>query len=144
MRHLGAALVRLVFTREREIASWISMAAKGARIAVARSAIGVRALAVVARPPIPKILADQRAILAITITAEAMVAATELIRMSGCGRAPVRAPGLPSSSSRLRSRMIPCVTATAACCGLRPVAEAFGASSGKHVRRAAWGCRRGR
>ena len=36
----------------------------------------------------------------------------------------------PSSSSRDRMRMMPVVAATAACCGLRPVAKALGLSEG--------------
>ena len=36
----------------------------------------------------------------------------------------------PSSSSSSRTRMMPSVTATAACCGLRPVAKALGVSVG--------------
>ena len=36
----------------------------------------------------------------------------------------------PSSSSSSRMRVIPSVTATAACCGFRPVAKALGVSLG--------------
>ena len=57
----------------------------------------------------------------------ASAAATELMRMS---RLPTWAsswPSTPRSSRSSSSSRMPSVQQTAACCGLRPVANAFGA-----------------
>ena len=62
--------------------------------------------------------------------AAAIVAATELMRMSRClhVRELVRDHAFELGS--LSTRRIPSVAATAACAGLRPVANAFGDASG--------------
>ena len=77
----------------------------------------------------PKKLANC-AMRATIMMAAASVAATELMRMSRCLTCASSCAITPASSSRDNSRMIPSVAATAACCGLRPVAKAFGESSG--------------
>ena len=62
--------------------------------------------------------------------AAAIVAATELMRMSRCLTCASSWAITPSSSSGPSARRMPSVAATAACCGLRPVANAFGELSG--------------
>src|SRR3972149_1551700 len=62
---------------------------------------------------------------ATTMIAAAMVAATELIRMSRCLTWASSWAMTPSSSRSSRIWRIPWVTATAACDGLRPVAKAL-------------------
>ena len=62
--------------------------------------------------------------------AAAIVAATELIRMSRCFTCASSCAMTPSSSCSLSTCRIPSVAATAACGGLRPVANAFGDGSG--------------
>ena len=62
--------------------------------------------------------------------AAAIVAATELIRMSRCLTCASSWASTPSSSSSLSICRMPSVAATAACFGLRPVANAFGEAWG--------------
>ena len=62
--------------------------------------------------------------------AAAMVAATELIKMSRCLTWASSWAMTPSSSCGASACMMPSVAATAACCGFRPVANAFGDESG--------------
>ena len=66
----------------------------------------------------------------IIMIAAASVAATELIRMSRCFTCASSCAITPSSSSSLRICRMPSVAATAACCGLRPVAKALGDACG--------------
>ena len=66
-------------SRDREIAAWISIAAIGARIIIASSAIGFCPSRSSLRPP-PKNIAKRATIM----IAAASVAATELMRMSRC------------------------------------------------------------
>ena len=61
--------------------------------------------------------------------AAAIVAANELMRMSRCFTCASRGRSAISSSGPSARRM-PSVAATAACCGLRPVANALGELSG--------------
>ena len=125
----SAAPASAAYSRERETASWTSNAAIGATIAIAsspRTPPPSRSRS----PPKPPKIAPHLAIVARNETAPAIVAAIEPIRMSrwrtwesSCARTPA------SSASFIRSSS-PSVTATAACCGLRPVAKAFGWRSG--------------
>ena len=56
-------------------------------------------------------------------------AATEPMRMSRCLTCISSWAMTPRSSRSLNTRKMPVVAATAACCGLRPVAKALGESS---------------
>jgi hypothetical protein len=60
----------------------------------------------------------------------AIVAATELMRMSRFCTCESSCAMTPSSSLSESRRRMPSVAATAACCGLRPVANALGDESG--------------
>src|SRR5438445_377625 len=62
--------------------------------------------------------------------APARVAATDITRMSRFRTCETSWARTPRSSSSVRVWRMPCVTATTACCGLRPVANAFGVSVG--------------
>ncbi len=64
------------------------------------------------------------------LTAPARVAAKVVIRVSRLTTWLSSWASTPSSSRRSINRKMPSVTATAACCGLRPVAKAFGVSVG--------------
>ena len=71
-----------------------------------------------------------RRVRAANMIAAAIVAATELMRMSRCFTCASSCAMTPSSSWSLRICRIPSVAATAACEGFRPVANAFGDGSG--------------
>ncbi|MNP52180.1 hypothetical protein D3C76_1465530 [compost metagenome] len=58
--------------------------------------------------------------------APAMVAVTVMVSVSRCLIWASSWAMTPASSSRFSTCMMPCVTATAAFSGLRPVAKAFG------------------
>lgn len=60
----------------------------------------------------------------------AMAAATDPMRMSRLPMWLISWASTPRSSFQSRMRRMPCVTATAAWSGLRPVANAFGCGSG--------------
>jgi hypothetical protein len=64
------------------------------------------------------------------LIAPAIVAATLAMRMSRCFTCASSCAITPATSLRLRIRNRPSVAQTAACCGLRPVAKALGASVG--------------
>ena len=66
------------------------------------------------------------------VMAAAIVAATELIRISRCSTCPSSCATTPSISRSSISCRMPVVKATEACAGLRPVANALGESSGDH------------
>ena len=80
------------YSREREIAIWISMAAMGARI--------IMTIAPTAPPPrssSSRLPPNQKAMRASIVMAAASVAATELIRMSRCSTWPSSCATTPSS-----------------------------------------------
>ena len=65
---------------------------------------------------------------AIIEIAPATVATIELVRMSRFFTWPISCPSTPRSSRSVNSRWMPVVTATTACFGFRPVANALGES----------------
>src|SRR5581483_5083772 len=113
------------YSRDREIAIWISIAAIGARIIISsgpnipppRSSSSLRG-------------PNQNAIRASIVMVAASIAATELVRMSRCSTCPSSCATTPSISVSFINCRIPVVNATEACDGLRPVANAFGDCSG--------------
>ncbi len=115
-------------SRDLEMAAWISIAASGATTMAASRPRGLPPRLSSLRPP-PKIAANC-AMRASIMMAAAIVAATELIRMSRFRTCASSCAMTPASSLRSRTRMMPSVAATAACCGLRPVAKALGDASG--------------
>ncbi len=82
------------------------------------------------RPSPPPKMAANCAIRASTMMAPAIVAAIVPIRMSRFPTCDSSWAMTPSSSSSSIIWSSPCVAATAACCGLRPVANAFGCAWG--------------
>ena len=82
--------------------------------------------------PPPKI-APHIAMRATNVMPSATAAATELMRMSRFSTCDSSCASTPRSSSRSSTCRIPCVTHTAAWCGLRPVANALGCVGGRHV-----------
>jgi len=72
----------------------------------------------------------KRAKLASSVMPMATAAATEEMRMSRLRTWLISWARTPCSSSQVRISRIPWLTHTAACCGLRPVANAFGCGSG--------------
>ena len=113
------------YSRVREIAIWISMAAMGARISMIKPAQALPRLSSSSRLP-----PNQNAMRARKVMAAAMVAATELVRMSRFLTCPSSCATTPSSSESFISRRMPAVNATEACSGFRPVAKALGDSLG--------------
>ena len=79
---------------------------------------------------VPLAQGDDIAIRASIVMAAPSVAAIELIRMSRCSTCPSSCAITPSSSRSSITCNSPSVTATAACDGLRPVANALGEGSG--------------
>ena len=100
----------------------------GASNAVASSAIGFAPPRSSLRPPAN--IAPHWAMCASIMMAAPIVAAIELIRMSLLRTCASSWAMTPSSSDSDSSRRMPSVAATAACDGLRPVANAFGDMSG--------------
>ena len=78
------------------------------------------------RPPKPPKIAENWAIIANIEMAPASVATKAMIKVSRLPTWAISWASTPPSSCRVRMRRMPVVTATAACCGLRPVAKAFG------------------
>ena len=77
----------------------------------------------------PKIIPKkrlQRANMATIMIVEAIIATMPLISVSRFFTWPSSCCITPASSRSVSRRMIPVVAATAACCGLRPVAKALG------------------
>ena len=90
------------YSREREIAIWISMAAIGARI--------IMAMAPIMPPPrlsSSRLPPNQKAIRARKVMAAASVAATELIRISRCSTCPSSCATTPSISLSFISCRMP-------------------------------------
>ena len=85
------------------------------------------------RPP-PNI-APHIAMRAAKVMPIAMAAATELVRMSRLRTWEISCASTPEISSQVRYCMSPSLTHTAACSGLRPVANAFGWGFGATYRR---------
>ena len=84
-------------------------------------------------PPPPPKSALNIAMRARNMIAIAMAAATDEIRMSRCRTCEISCASTPRSSSWFTTWSRPWVTATAACSGLRPVANAFGCCGGADV-----------
>ena len=112
-------------SRERERPS-AQKARLSGRIIIASMASGLLPPSRSSDRPPPKNMAKRAA----NMIAAAIVAATELMRMSRFFTWASSWAMTPASSSSVSSRMIPSVAATAACSGLRPVAKAFGEASG--------------
>ncbi len=108
------------YSREREIAIWITAAARGAT----RTSSSVTTMLGRSRPP-PNI----RPRLTIEEIAPAIVAATVMVSVSRLRMWASSWAMTPASSSRERICMSPVVTATADRAGLRPVAKALGCDS---------------
>ncbi len=102
-------------------------AAMGARIIIA---IAPNALPPSPSLPPPKI-APHIAMRARNVMPSATAAATEPMRMSRFFTCDSSWASTPRSSSSSSNGRIPCVTHTAARCGLRPVANALGCISGE-------------
>ena len=100
-------------------------AAIGARISIASITIGFDPPSRSSRLP-PKNIAVRETIMMVA----AIVAAMVLVRMSRFFTCASSCAITPSSSLSLSTCMMPCVAATAACDGLRPVAKALGDGSG--------------
>src|ERR1035438_10108854 len=111
-------------SREREMAICINIAAMGARIIMAIAAMGPPRSSSSRLPP------NQNAMRARKVIVPATMAAMELMRISRCSTWPNSWAATPSSSLSDMSRRRPAVKASEACDGLRPVAKAFGESSG--------------
>jgi hypothetical protein len=94
---------------------------------VASRAIGFAPRSSSSRPPN---MSPHWAAWASMLMAPAMVAATVEIRTSRLRTWESSWASTPSSSASFMIRRMPSVTATAACCGLRPVAKAFGWGDG--------------
>ncbi len=107
-------------SRDREMAIWIRPAARGATIHEMRKAKGPNELFRSSLPP------KKNANRARNVIDMAIPAATDPIRMSWLvtWESSWERTARSSRSSTIWSR--PLVTATAACCGFRPVANAFG------------------
>ena len=126
---IRAPVLSAAYSRVREMAIWMTVAASGARIAMT---------SIPSMPPPsssslrwnPPKMAAHCAMLAIIMMTPARVAAIELIRMSRFWTWASSWASTPVSSRSDMMRRMPSVTATAACCGLRPVANAFAPSSG--------------
>ena len=116
------------YSREREMAIWMMLAAMGARMASRNAAMGLVPPSSSLLLP-PKMAANCMKLAMLTMT-EASTPATVWIRMSRLAIWPISWAMTPRSSSGLRMRMMPSVTATTPCSGSRPVAKALGASSG--------------
>ena len=71
-------------SREREIAAWMTSAARGARMAVAKRTNTLLRRRSSFIPPTPPKMSPHRATEASIMTAAAIVAAIELVRMSRC------------------------------------------------------------
>jgi hypothetical protein len=110
-RSASYSLVRLM-------AIWMIMAARGARIIMARPMIGCGRLS--PRPP------NRKPNWASVAMAPATVALTVMISVSRLRTWASSWAMTPASSSQVRSRIRPVVAATAAFSGLRPVAKALG------------------
>ena len=110
------------------MAIWMSEAAMGATKARASAARGLPPSSS-SRPPMPKIAANWIMLATYMITV-ASTPATLWIRMSRLAMCPISWASTPLSSSGVRRRIMPSVTATTALSGLRPVAKALGASWG--------------
>src|SRR6267143_1114919 len=110
------------------MASWTSRAAIGARSMPTNARIVARPLPLRSREP-PKRLFHQN-IRAMNEIAPAKVAATDITRMSRLLTWDISWARTPRSSSSERRRRIPSVTATTACCGFLPVANALGVCVG--------------
>jgi hypothetical protein len=127
---IAAPVASAAYSRERDTAIWTIIAAIGATIAIARRPISPPPLRS-SRPPCPPKIAPHLAIVARMPIAPAIVAAIDAIRMSRFLMCASSWATTPSTSSSLISSRSPRVTATAECDGLRPVANAFGACSGR-------------
>ena len=126
---IWAPLASAWYSRLRLIASWMIVAAIGPTIMNSSAPKMPGPSSSSLRPIPPKIIAIC-AMWARKVMTVARVAATELMRMS---RLPTWAsswPRTPRSSRSSSSRRMPSVAQTAACRGLRPVANALGASVG--------------
>ncbi len=115
---LGAPSRSASYSREREIAIWITAAASGARSAVAIMTSGFGRSP--SRPP------KKKPNWARVEIAPAKVALMVMISVSRFLMWAISCAMTPAISSGLRIRSRPVVAATAAFCGLRPVAKAFG------------------
>jgi len=116
-----APLESASYSRVRETHNWISIAASGASSSMSSPPIP---------PPLRRPPPNQNAIRARIVIAPASVAAIELVKISRLRTWLNSCASTPSSSSSVSSARIPCVTATEACFGFRPVANAFGDSVG--------------
>ena len=116
---MRAPISSAAYSRVRLIAICTSMAASGARIIIAIEPMMPGPL--LSRLP-PKNMPNW----AIIEIAPAMVAVIVMISVSWFLMCASSCAITPASSSRLRWFIRPVVTATAAFCGLRPVANAFG------------------
>ena len=112
-----------MYSRERLTAICSMKAASGPRIMMAMLAMGLERPSS-SRAPKKPAKRDRN------MMAWASTAAKLPMRMSRFFTWPSSWARTASSSGRLRMRMMPSVTATTACSGLRPVAKAFGVSSG--------------
>ena len=119
---ISAPMRSASYSRVREIAICTSPAANGAtNIATSRPIPPPRP----SRPPANIIMLPSMAM------APASVAVTVMVSVSRWRIWASSWAITPASSSRSRVRKSPCETATAAFCGLRPVAKAFGCSAGR-------------
>ncbi len=115
------------YSREREIAIWISSAAIGAR----KSATSPPAMSAMPPPSSSSLPKPPKIMLHITMSANmlmapATLAAMLLISVSRCLMCASSWAMTPASSWRLSVCMMPVVTATAPLLGERPVAKALG------------------
>jgi len=113
-------------SRLRDRASCSRAAASGARISMASSSKMFWPWS----RPWPNSSPPHAAMRASSVMAMAIVAATDAIRMSRLRTWLISWASTPRSSSHVQICRIPAVTATAAWCGLRPVAKALGCWAG--------------
>src|SRR5207244_129293 len=107
-----APLASARYSRAREMASWISIAAGGATMIITRASSPLLPSSPSSRRKPPNSIAHC-AILATIITAPASVAAMALVRVSRFRTCESSCASTPRSSSRVRRRSMPRVAATA-------------------------------
>ena len=110
-----------MYSRVREMASWITAAAKGVSTSIRIPANGLFRRSSRSPP-------NQKANRAMTEMIPAMPAAMVLIRISLCFTWLISWPSTPATSRGVSISISPVVTQTAACSGFRPVAKALGSA----------------